>query len=80
MQRLRGESMAAGNEAARGVEGGCFFCGGAAHPATGCEYSARVLACGPCTRSFWKWMREWTNRAYKGRPSFYDAAGRWRVK
>lgn len=36
----------------------CFFCGGAAHPSTGAVYSARVLACGPCVRSFFAWARD----------------------
>lgn len=32
----------------------CFFCGGAAHPSTGCQYSPTCLACARCTREFWR--------------------------
>lgn len=39
----------------------CFFCRGCAHPASGCEYSARVVACGPCVREFWAWFIPWAN-------------------
>lgn len=62
----------------------CFFCGGAAHPASGCQYTERVIACGPCTRTTWKWVRQHVNK--KGRrprngqrPSvgFYEAASKW---
>lgn len=35
----------------------CFFCGGAAHPATGHAYSERVLACGPCYREHMVWLK-----------------------
>ncbi len=35
----------------------CFFCNGPAHPATGCQYSERVLACHQCVVDFWKWLR-----------------------
>jgi hypothetical protein len=35
----------------------CFFCGGAAHPSTGCEYSATAVACRRCTEEFWAWHR-----------------------
>jgi hypothetical protein len=54
----------------------CFFCPNpAAHPSTGSELSANVLACEACTRSFWKWFRghmhAWSR---PGRPDFYAAA------
>lgn len=55
----------------------CFFCGGAAHPANGCQYTANVVACGSCTRSAWDWIRRHT--ASKGRrrgPNFYDHVNR----
>jgi len=63
----------------------CFCCGGVAHPATGCQYSERVIICGSCTRSFWKWVRGHTSQSKRvgdrdRRPavfvSFYEAAGR----
>ena len=54
----------------------CFFCGGAAHEATGCQYSERVLSCGPCTRRFWGWFRGHISKwSRKGIPDFYLAAG-----
>ena len=34
----------------------CNFCGGVAHPASGCQYSPTMIACGPCVRSFWGWV------------------------
>ena len=51
----------------------CASCKGVAHPATGCAWSETTLVCGPCARSFWRWMMQHT-RARKGKPSFYDAA------
>ncbi|GAC1541213.1 MAG: hypothetical protein NVS3B10_05740 [Polyangiales bacterium] len=51
----------------------CFFCDGPAHPATGCQYSARALACRACTVRFWTWAKQHING--KGRRkglSFYD--------
>ena len=51
----------------------CAACGGAAHPASGCQYSERVLVCGPCTRRFWVWARQHMH-ARKGQPDFYAAA------
>lgn len=53
---------------------GCFFCGGPAHPATGCQYTERVIACGRCTREAWAWVKGWTNRKRKDGLSFYEAA------
>ena len=38
----------------------CNFCGGAAHPATGCQYGQRVIACRSCTESFWRWVDKHT--------------------
>lgn len=55
----------------------CFFCGGCAHPATGCQYTERVIACHACVVSAWSWIRQFTNS--KGRrngPSFYDHVNR----
>jgi hypothetical protein len=51
----------------------CFFCGGPAHPATGCQYTSNVIACYSCTTTAWAWVRRHVNG--KGRrkgPSFYD--------
>jgi hypothetical protein len=61
----------------------CNFCGGAAHPATGCQYTETMIACWRCTLEAWRWIKGHTNR--KGRRSrsgvvpavsFYEAAGR----
>ena len=42
----------------------CPSCGGAAHPASGCQYSKTVVVCGPCTRRFWVWFRAHNNKRY----------------
>jgi len=34
----------------------CSFCEGVAHPATGCQYTPTMIACGSCTRRFWQWV------------------------
>lgn len=63
----------------------CFFCDDpAAHPATGCQYSERVLACRSCVVEFWRWLKG--HFATRGRPGrdrrgrlqadFYSAAGK----
>jgi hypothetical protein len=61
----------------------CNFCHGVAHPATGCVYGPRTIACHACTREFWGWVVRHTNS--KARPSkggaspalsFYEAAAR----
>jgi hypothetical protein len=62
----------------------CSFCGGASHPATGCVYGPRTIACWRCTLQAWEWVRAHTNskgrkpRNGGARPalSFYEAAGR----
>jgi hypothetical protein len=60
----------------------CNFCGGVAHPATGCVYGPRTIACGPCVREFWVWLRRHVNasgRKTRGRSPalyFYECAGR----
>lgn len=62
----------------------CFFCGGVAHPSTGCQYSERVVACEGCTRDFWRWFRAHQNKSGRtGRDKhgrlqadFYAAAGK----
>jgi hypothetical protein len=62
----------------------CFFCGGAAHPSTGCSYSPTVLACYGCTVGFWTWFlaqqakRSKVYRDKRGRlhADFYAAAGK----
>lgn len=56
----------------------CFFCGGAAHAATGCQYTGTALSCRRCTVDFWSWFQ---NHQYRGlaaakamgSPPFYDA-------
>ncbi|MBX3204181.1 MAG: hypothetical protein KF764_03880 [Labilithrix sp.] len=65
----------------------CTFCSSpAAHPATGCQYGPRTLACRACVETFWVWMRSHTNkRARRGHGpatalTFYEAAtvfSRW---
>lgn len=58
----------------------CFFCGGAAHPATGHAYSERVLACRRCTLEAFSFVRGHTNKKASGKKhtktalSFYEAA------
>lgn len=66
----------------------CSFCGGPAHPSTGCQYGARTLACRRCVVDFWAWVRRHTNgKAARRRrrdgsekpataQTFYEAAGR----
>lgn len=50
----------------------CFFCGGAAHPAVGCQYSPRVIACRACTVAFWKWFRQHMAKwSRPNQPDFY---------
>lgn len=61
------------------MEHPCFFCGGAAHPATGHAYSERVLACRNCTHEAFTFVQSHTNkRAGKKHTqtamSFYEAA------
>ena len=62
----------------------CSFCDDpAAHPATGCQYGARTVACYRCTVDCWAWVRRHVNgkglrpRA-SGQPrsglTFYEAA------
>ncbi len=62
----------------------CFFCGGAAHPATGHAYSERVLACRRCTVEAFIFVQGHTNKKAARRQrqggefaaalSFYEAA------
>jgi hypothetical protein len=57
----------------------CRTCGGVAHPATGCAYTATFIVCGPCTREFWAWLRSRVNSRPSrrhGGPSFYDHVNR----
>lgn len=64
------------------METPCFFCGGAAHPATGHAYSERVLACRRCTLEAFSFVREHTNKKAARRQrgefaamlSFYESA------
>lgn len=58
----------------------CFFCGGPAHPATGAQYSARVVACYSCVLEMWTWLRKrMCGKARGGKLSFYDYVGRKRI-
>lgn len=58
----------------------CFFCGGAAHPATGHRYSEHVLACKRCTLEAFRFVQGHTNKKASGKKhtktalSFYEAA------
>lgn len=65
----------------------CSFCGGAAHPATGCVYTETMIACWRCTDEAWEWIKVFTNgRARRKRRdgiptvktklSFFEAAGK----
>jgi hypothetical protein len=61
----------------------CNFCQGPAHPATGCVYGPKTIACYRCTREFWAWATRHINgkaRANKNGVtpgvSFYEAAAR----
>ena len=51
----------------------CCICKGPAHPATGAQYSATAIACGPCTRDFWRWVKTHTSRKW-GKVYFYECA------
>lgn len=51
----------------------CFFCQGAAHPASGAQYTATAVACGPCVRSFWAAHIQRTYKRWGGL-FFYDYA------
>jgi len=55
----------------------CSACKGAAHPASGCQYSESVIVCGPCVRRFWAWAKQHMRARKKG-SDFYSAAGKWR--
>jgi hypothetical protein len=51
----------------------CAACKGPAHPASGCQYTARTLVCGPCARRFWEWAVRHANGAGRRRGiAFYD--------
>jgi hypothetical protein len=63
----------------------CNFCSGPAHPATGCVYGPKTIACRACTVRFWDWMRAHVNKMPRRRKaavepsvSFYEAAGKYR--
>ena len=54
----------------------CFFCGGPAHPASGCQYTSGAIACGPCVRAFWKWgLAHINGKGRRNRSCFSDHAG-----
>lgn len=51
----------------------CAACKGPAHPASGCQYTAQTLVCGPCVREFWAWAVRHINGAGRRRGlAFYD--------
>lgn len=62
----------------------CFFCGGAAHPATGHAYSPTCLACYRCTIEAFKFVQGHTNKKaarrqakggeFAAKLSFYESA------
>lgn len=54
----------------------CFFCGGAAHPATGHQYTPSVLACRRCFESFFKWYRARVNHNPIAMAAMVDAVKR----
>lgn len=62
------------------MEHPCFFCGAAAHPATGHAYSPTCLACYRCTVEAFKFVQGHTNKKASGKKhtktaiSFYEAA------
>jgi len=57
----------------------CAFCGGAAHPATGCYYGPRTLVCYSCVVEFWRWFKsQLEGKGMRRGVSFYLAAGKWR--
>ena len=59
----------------------CAQCGGAAHSASGCQYSERTVICGPCVRRWWAWYVKHVNG--KGARSgiyFYEHAQRPEVR
>lgn len=63
----------------------CFFCHGVAHAASGSQYSATCIVCGPCAREFARWVQTFTGgkgiRRVKARHpdagSFYEAVARF---
>lgn len=52
----------------------CPMCGGCSHPATGCVYTSTFIVCWACTKSFAKWLQNWTASKGRrgGRPAFFD--------
>lgn len=36
-------------------------CGGAAHPASGCQYTETAILCGRCVREIWIWVCKHTD-------------------
>ena len=58
----------------------CTSCGGVAHPVTGDVRPDGTIVCGPCTRSFLRWLKGQLNRSFrigakgskKGHVRFYD--------
>lgn len=53
----------------------CFRCGGAAHPATGEQYTETCISCWRCTLEFYSWVRRHTSRRW-GKVYFYECAGK----
>lgn len=84
LYRFEHETEARRDAAARCGTVSCSFCNGVAHPATGCVYGERMIACRDCACNFWKWVKEHTNKKAR-RPkdgrilpnvNFYEAAGK----
>lgn len=57
------------------MENPCFFCGGAAHPATGHAYSPTCLACYRCTVEAFKFVQGHTNKKASGKKHTKTALG-----
>ncbi len=53
----------------------CSACKGPFHPATGHAHSEHTFLCGPCTRHFYKWVRQHTSRKW-GKHFFYEHAAK----
>lgn len=53
----------------------CMFCQGAAHPATGAQYTPTALACRRCVVEVWAWFRRQQHKKWSGH-YFYEHAGR----
>lgn len=61
----------------------CNFCGGVAHPSTGCVYGDRTIACYSCVISFWIWAKQHINKPPRNKKwkhiNFYECATKWKL-